>query len=275
MVKRIVLYIAIVEAVVILLLLIAVVGLTVRNGVHSGKTAGNMGETSEEGEAFVDEAMTGPIVDDVANETSEVSDEGQNMAMSSLGIESEIAEKLPGFNVTIIGDSITRMSKERLEEVLPGADIHGFSGRTVNYTVSYNVCGLDMAGLLEAEGRLRDKVVFAMGSNNVPALRMETLTSEMFDQLHEYTGDRAVYLMTMYDLYDPSIYDENNRVVREAAEKYEDWYVIDWAAAVEENGPERIIRDEGEAATGNQQAHPTDPEGIDLWATLIAQAVME
>ena len=164
------------------------------------------------------------------------------------------------------------MTKEAVEEALPGVEIHAMYGKTVDYSVKENLCGLSLVKLLLDEGRLRDRVVFALGTNNVDALAMKTLTPEMFAQLHELTGDRTVYLVTAYDLYDPSVYDENNRVIKEAAQKY-GWHVIDWAKAVASHDPKKIIQDEGEAATGNCQVHPTDPEGIDLWAETIAEGV--
>ena len=176
-------------------------------------------------------------------------------------------------DLTIIGDSISRMTKEQMEEALPGVEIHSMYGKTVDYSVETNPCGLELAKLLESEGRLRDRVIFALGTNNVAALSMNTLTPEMFEKLHEITGDRKVYLVTAYDLYNPSVYDENNRVIREAAEEYDGWQVIDWAKAVAADDPKKIIEDEGEAATGNCQVHPTDPVGIDLWVKTISEGV--
>jgi len=146
-------------------------------------------------------------------------------------------------------------------------------GKTVAYSIESNPCGLELAKLLETEGRLRDRVVFALGTNNVADLAMNTLTPEMFEKLHDITGDREVYLVTGYDLYNPSVYDENNRVIREAAEKYDGWHVIDWAKAVAAGDPKEIILDEGEAATGNCQVHPTDPTGIKLWVETISEGV--
>ena len=228
----------------------------------------------EETEAVAEAGRAG-VVTAPAEGASATGDVAAELPAAEREEELSEARPLPGSDITMIGDSITRMSKTQLEEAIPGIEVHGFAGRTTDRTISYNICGLDMAGLLELEGRLRGTVIFAMGTNNVPALEMNTLTDEMFETLYEYTGDRTVYLVTNYDLYDPSIYDENNRVMKKAAETYPDWHIIDWAAAVAANDPQKIILDEGEAATGNQQVHPTDPEGIDLWVSTIKEAVVK
>lgn len=281
--KSVLAVIAILEAVLIVVGLIYIGMLTKEKNTTPGATAGVVQETAEDMRSHL------AALQEKATEATDVSENtgtAQNTdATAPAGTETaETAairpdekpgvEKARGYdNLTIIGDSISRMTKDQMEAALPGVEIHSMYGKTVDYSVEANPCGLELAKILENEGKLRDRLVFALGTNNVAALSMNTLTPEMFEKLHEITGEREVYLVTAYDLYNPSVYDENNRVIREAAEKYDGWHVIDWAKAVAANDPEKIILDEGEAATGNCQVHPTDPEGIALWVKTISDGV--
>lgn len=192
------------------------------------------------------------------------------------------AEKLPtlttfltGEDITIIGDSISYMTKSQMEKALPGVDIHAYNGKTVDMDGEDNPCGLNLAATLETEGNLRDTVVFALGTNNTDAVRTNLLNEEMFEQLHETTGDRTVYLVTNYDMENPERYDANNEAIRAAAKKYDGWHVIDWADAVVSTGdPASYIEYEPDAVA-NMQVHPTNPKGIALWVETITKGLNE
>lgn len=282
--KSVLAVIAILEAITIVIGLIYISVLTKQRDAAPTTTAGVVQEAGEDMQSIlaataeskkIEEDVTEKQVEDSilsdkndASSDADVADSGVQ-----LGDKPGDGKELTYDDLTIIGDSISRMTKEQMEEALPGVEIHSMYGKTVDYSVETNPCGLELAKLLESEGRLRDRVIFALGTNNVAALSMNTLTPEMFEKLHEITGDRKVYLVTAYDLYNPSVYDENNRVIREAAEEYDGWQVIDWAKAVAADDPKKIIEDEGEAATGNCQVHPTDPVGIDLWVKTISEGV--
>ena len=283
--KSVLTVIAILEAVTIVIGLIYISVLTKEKNTAPGATAGVVQETvmdmqtqlaaltGKNTEEVVGTETGGIVVKEVTDKTAELSDVATETSGIQLEGKSGAGKEQEYDNLTIIGDSISRMTKDQMEEALPGVEIHSMYGKTVDYSVETNPCGLELAKILETEGRLRDRVVFALGTNNVAALAMNTLTPEMFAKLHDITGDREVYLVTAYDLYNPSVYDENNRVIREAAEKYDGWHVIDWAKAVAAGDPKEIILDEGEAATGNCQVHPTDPVGIDLWVKTISDGV--
>ncbi len=283
--KSVLAVIAILEAVTIVIGLIYISVLTKEKNTAPGATAGVVQETAmdmqtqlaaltgKNTEEVVGTETGGIVVKEVTDKTAELSDVATETSGIQLEGKSSVGKEQDYDNLTIIGDSISRMTKDQMEEALPGVEIHSMYGKTVDYSVETNPCGLELAKILETEGKLRDRVVFALGTNNVAALAMNTLTSEMFAKLHDITGDREVYLVTAYDLYNPSVYDENNRVIREAAEKYDGWHVIDWAKAVAAGDPKEIILDEGEAATGNCQVHPTDPVGIDLWVKTISDGV--
>ena len=282
--KSVLAVIAILEAITIVIGLIYISVLTKQRDAAPTTTAGVVQEAGEDMQSIlaaaaeskkIEEDVTEKQVEDsiVSDKNDASSDAYVADSGVQLGDKPGDGKELTYDDLTIIGDSISRMTKEQMEEALPGVEIHSMYGKTVDYSVETNPCGLELAKLLESEGRLRDRVIFALGTNNVAALSMNTLTPEMFEKLHEITGDRKVYLVTAYDLYNPSVYDENNRVIREAAEEYDGWQVIDWAKAVAADDPKKIIEDEGEAATGNCQVHPTDPVGIDLWVKTISEGV--
>lgn len=283
--KSVLAVIAILEAVIIVIGLIYIGVLTKEKNTAPGATAGVVQEKMEDMQsilaaaaarekerAAVEQSQASAAVDTAEGQETEKATEVEGSGVQ-LGDTGDVGMEPVYEDLTIIGDSISRMTKEQMEEALPGVEIHSMYGKTVDYSIESNPCGLELAKLLETEGRLRDRVVFALGTNNVAALAMNTLTPEMFEKLHDITGDREVYLVTGYDLYNPSVYDENNSVIREAAEKYDGWHVIDWAKAVAAGDPKEIILDEGEAATGNCQVHPTDPTGIKLWVETISEGV--
>lgn len=182
-----------------------------------------------------------------------------------------------GKQVTIIGDSISWLTEEEMKAALPGVDIYAWGGKTFDWDNGPdNPSGLNVIRDVAEQGKLRDIVVFALGTNNRDSVSMKPLDETMFEQLHNVTGDRRVYLVTNYDLRNPETYDRNNAAIRAAAEKYEDWHVIDWVQTVESTGdPERYIVDEGEAAVGNMQVHPTKPEGYQLWIDMICKALKQ
>lgn len=283
--KSVLAVIAILEAVIIVIGLIYIGVLTKEKNTAPGATAGVVQEKMEDMQSILaaaaarekeraaaEQSQASAAVDTVEGQETEKATEVEGSGVQ-LGDTGDVGMEPVFEDLTIIGDSISRMTKEQMEEALPGVEIHSMYGKTVDYSIESNPCGLELAKLLETEGRLRDRVVFALGTNNVAALAMNTLTPEMFEKLHDITGDREVYLVTGYDLYNPSVYDENNSVIREAAEKYDGWHVIDWAKAVAAGDPKEIILDEGEAATGNCQVHPTDPTGIKLWVETISEGV--
>jgi len=283
--KSVLAVIAILEAVIIVIGLIYIGMLTKEKNTAPGATAGVVQEKMEDMQSILaaaaarekeraaaEQSQASAAVDTAEGQETEKATEVEGSGVQ-LGDTGDVGMEPVFEDLTIIGDSISRMTKEQMEEALPGVEIHSMYGKTVDYSIESNPCGLELAKLLETEGRLRDRVVFALGTNNVAALAMNTLTPEMFEKLHDITGDREVYLVTGYDLYNPSVYDENNRVIREAAEKYDGWHVIDWAKAVAAGDPKEIILDEGEAATGNCQVHPTDPTGIKLWVETISEGV--
>lgn len=283
--KSVLAVIAILEAVIIVIGLIYIGVLTKEKNTAPGATAGVVQEKMEDMQSILaaaaarekeraaaEQSQASAAVDTAEGQETEKATEVEGSGVQ-LGDTGDVGMEPVFEDLTIIGDSISRMTKEQMEEALPGVEIHSMYGKTVDYSIESNPCGLELAKLLETEGRLRDRVVFALGTNNVAALAMNTLTPEMFEKLHDITGDREVYLVTGYDLYNPSVYDENNSVIREAAEKYDGWHVIDWAKAVAAGDPKEIILDEGEAATGNCQVHPTDPTGIKLWVETISEGV--
>ncbi len=175
--------------------------------------------------------------------------------------------------VTIIGDSISVMTAEKMRAALPGVDIQAQNGKTADTDQEDNPSGLSIAKALLDNGGLRDIVVFALGSNNRKEVGMEPLSAETFKTLHDITGDRTVYLVTNVSVPQDQSLEINNRAMNAAVRKYDDWHVIDWAGTVEALPDPKAALSEIDERDWGIRLHPSDPAGIDLWVQLIVKAL--
>ena len=170
-----------------------------------------------------------------------------------------------GANVTIIGDSITNGSQTALLAVLPKAEIVAQDSKQfANGGTAANPSGLDVVKQLGAEGKLRQIVVFALGTNSA-------VTKGEVDEVLKAIGpDRQVFFVTNYDIVKTNKYDDNNKVFAAAAASNNNVGVIDWKNAVltDEGSPEKYVKDEGTYAV-----HPT-ADGQKLFAETIKDAVV-
>ena len=155
-----------------------------------------------------------------------------------------------GTDATIIGDSITEGAKSALSETLPEAEVDAEVGRVW-------AAGLNVARGME----LKKNVVFALGTNNWSP----TLSEADVKDLVETVGEKNIFLVTNFstDSKYASAFETNNTVFNEAAKKYSNVKVVDWAGAVKENA-EKYLSGDG--------LHPTS-EGAKLWAELVAKAL--
>ena len=125
-------------------------------------------------------------------------------------------------NVSIIGDSITFLSKNTILKTIPGlkeGNINAKSGRLWNE-------GIDIAK--KDNKKLQKTVIFALGTNSTP-LKKEDITKA----LDAIGMDKNIILTTNYTLEKNYYY--NNKLFREFAEEYTNIYLADWSKAVRDN----------------------------------------
>lgn len=167
---------------------------------------------------------------------------------TSIGKTSDKA--IDGNDVTIIGDSISVGSSDKLKEKLPKVDINAEVGRQFTK-------GIEIA----KSSTLRSTVVFALGTNDTG------LTSEQINNLVSTVGkDKTIVLVTNYG--SPSSgkdYTSNNNVIKKAAADNSNIVIADWASAVT-NDPGKYISSDG--------IHPTT-DGQQLFATTIYNAIAQ
>ena len=168
-----------------------------------------------------------------------------------------------GSNVTIIGDSITNGAKAAILEVLPKAEIVAQDSKQFVGGSADNPSGLEIAQQLKADGKLRQIVVFALGTNG-------NVTKSDVDAALKVVGpDRQVFFVTNYDIVKTNKYDNNNKVFVAAVAGNNNVGLIDWKNAVlsASGTPSSYVRDEKVYAV-----HPT-MEGQKLFAETIKNAI--
>jgi len=136
---------------------------------------------------------------------------------------------ITGDNITIIGDSLTVGATSDLETKLPGVEINAEVGRSFS-------TGIQIATEMKHNNTLRKVVVFALGTND------SGLSSNIIEQAIEAIGtDKKIYFVTNYSTFDNGHdYTTNNTRFANAAQKYNNVGVIDWAKAVSANPSEYI-----------------------------------
>ena len=125
-------------------------------------------------------------------------------------------------NVSMIGDSITFLSKNTILKTIPGlkeGNINAKSGRLWNE-------GIDIAK--KDNKKLQKTVIFALGTNSNP-LKEKDIT----EALDAIGMDKNIVLTTNYTLQ--SNYYYNNRLFRKFAKEYKNIYLADWSKAVRSN----------------------------------------
>ena len=190
---------------------------------------------------------------------------------SSLGTGTRSAD---GSNITIVGDSITYITHSgynAFSDKLPSADITAQGSRDFKTGIDiikdpqneaayhHEKYGTPHTDILSSN--LRQNVVFALGSN-------ETTVSEsqINDVISTLGSERNIYFITNYAVpgsaYGGNDYTSNNQRFKEAAEKNNNVYLIDWAAEASAHHDEYI----------SDGIHPTK-EGAEVFANLIYNAV--
>ncbi|MEI6228494.1 MAG: phage tail tip lysozyme [Candidatus Saccharibacteria bacterium] len=152
--------------------------------------------------------------------------------------------KIDGKNITIIGDSVTVGSKDKILDKLPGAAINAEVGRQFK-------TGLDIAKTTT----LRNTVVFALGTNSAG------LQSKDIKTLVDTVGvNKTIVLVTNYGAPGSGKnYTSNNNVIKKAAQEYPNILVADWASVASADFNKYISSD---------HIHPTI-EGRQLFADTV------
>ena len=153
--------------------------------------------------------------------------------------------------VTVIGDSVALASAGQLEQKLPQASIDAEVSRQFSTADGLLQNKLD-------QGVLGDTVVISLATNS-------TLTPEMVDDVMSKTKELGVKNVVMVTGQAPANLEwvaTSNRVIQDAATRYPNLTVADWAAA--SAGKPQLLASDG--------VHPNE-QGAALYAATVAQAV--
>lgn len=180
------------------------------------------------------------------------------------GSSGNVSASSNGSNVTIIGDSITNGARAALLSVMPKAEIVAQDSKQFSSGGSAdNPSGLQIVEQLKAEGKLRQIVVFALGTNSA-------VTKSDVDAVLKAVGpDRQVFFVTNYDTVKTNKYDNNNKAFAAAVAGNNNVGVVDWKNAIltASGSPSDYVKDESVYAV-----HPTS-EGQKLFAETIKNAI--
>lgn len=175
-----------------------------------------------------------------------------------------------GNNVTVIGDSISVGAKAEFENQLPGVDLESktFDGKNYNLVevskhfvadAGTNYGGMTIAEVLQEQGSMRGYLVFALGTNDPGAV-----SENLVDDLVNLVGtNHKLVLVTNYAVNNANDYSKNNAALVNAAKKYKNVAVADWAAAAAEN-PAAYI--------GDNYVHPS-AAGSQVFVRVIKEAL--
>lgn len=172
-----------------------------------------------------------------------------------------------GNTITIIGDSITNGARAKLSEKMSGIDIHAQDSKQFYGVNGSNPTGAQIVDDLVASNSLRDNVVIALGTNN------SGLSEDSVKAVIDKIGQKNIWLVLNYDDYSTTKYDSNNATLNGIAAVYDNVNIIDWPSTVKnaktQNPDKTYIRDE----QPSYSVHPTDPDGNELFAQMIYDAI--
>ena len=141
-----------------------------------------------------------------------------------------------GSNVTWIGDSISEGAVDFgiIKDKWPQADAEKGSGGTIQSskqfagTSSSNPTGQQLVEKLESEGKMREVLVFALGTNN------DGLTEQQIkDMLSAAKTPKTIVLVTNYNVKNKDEFKSNNEKILNAKTYDTRVVVADWASIVE------------------------------------------
>ncbi len=157
-----------------------------------------------------------------------------------------IPETPDGRDVTVVGDSVALGSAPALAKALPGIAIDAEVGRQFQD-------GVDRVESLARQGRLRDYVVVALGTNGA-------VPGDEVDRLLAAVDGRPVVMVTPFG--DRSWMEGSQRAVRDAAHGNDAVLLADWQRAVERDP----------SVLGPDGIHP-DEQGMTVFARVVTDAL--
>lgn len=128
--------------------------------------------------------------------------------------------ELVGSEVSVIGDSVTLVSANKIKKALPGADVDGKVSRNAD-------AGLMIAKQWASSGRMRKYLVIGLATNTY-------MTESVAESFVTVAGpDRKVVFVTGYGPKAEYWIEKSNRSIAVVAKKYPDRVrVADWASAI-------------------------------------------
>ena len=161
-----------------------------------------------------------------------------------------------GSDVTIIGDSITVGAEQALLEKLPEADIHAKVNKHFASDISDNDSGLTILKKLVEMKKLRDVLVFALGTNDAGGFGEENA-----EKVLELADGKTVIFVNNYTKSND--YTSNNNLFNKLANDNSNVILVDWKDEISSDVDKYL---------GGDGIHPND-EGRELFASLIADAI--
>ncbi len=181
----------------------------------------------------------------------------------STGGSSSGSPTVSGSSVTVIGDSITDSSftRKAYENKLSGADIHAQVSKHFKMNARSDrggEGGLTILKKLKDENKVRDYLVFALGTNDE-----DGITKDQIDEVLALAPDakKIVFVTNYTKSHD---YSKNNNAFKQAQTDNAGKVVVaDWEAAIKDS-PDTYLSD---------GIHPKNQEASDKFVDLIIQAL--
>lgn len=211
-------------------------------------------------------AFADPLV--LKSSTSEISEnKNQDAGRRHIIRKLEPVPVTGGACVTWIGDSYTVMAESLIEQALPGADIYAAYGKHTQMDApdGYGgLSGISILSSLAAEGKLRNTIVFALGTND-PIQGVTTYASYLQAVMEIAGEDRSVVFVTPFTMEAANgnvSYQSEIDAVRQTAADYPNAAAADWAAFCQPYLGQFYSFD---------NIHPVGYDGIESWTALILQ----
>lgn len=207
------------------------------------------------------------LIADKEDENKDQTDGGDSDKDSDKDNESFNENTVDGSKVIIIGDSITNGARKALESKIPGIEIHAQDSKQFYGNSSSNPSGEQIVDELISNNGLKDHIVIALGTNN------SGLSEDSVKAIIDKIGEKNIWLVLNYDDHDTTKYDSNNATLGGVATAYDNVNTIDWPKTVTDaktkNPDVTYIKDE----QPSYSVHPTNPEGTELFAQMIYDAL--
>ncbi|MBR3248539.1 hypothetical protein IKF89_00715 [Candidatus Saccharibacteria bacterium] len=171
-----------------------------------------------------------------------------------------------GSDVTVIGDSISYGAQSIYNEKLPNADLYVQSSKPFwdpsGYDAQGGEDGLTILKKLKDEGKLRQNLVFALGSNNGNKSGRAVSEDKLNELLDLASSCEKIVILTNYYRDSDKEYNINNENFKKFAEANDKVILVDWKTEASQD-PGKYMQD---------AVHP-NAEGGQLFVDLIMQGL--